>query len=90
MHLVISTADALTTFYLGERSRSQDHGDAAQLLRRIPVTGIEEHADKALEVIRVKNVVEYEAREFEETEATATMKKALRFHEWGRQQLGER
>lgn len=87
VHAVISASDAVTTFYLGERSRGEDHNDAAQLLRRLPLEEAGERAEHALKVLRAKNLVEYEAREFEAREALAVMKRTTRFVGWAMEHL---
>lgn len=87
VHVVISAADALTTAHLGLRSRGADHEEVVHLLRRLPSKGAVDQAARAVEVLQVKNQVEYEARPFEQKEAVATRKKASRFLEWARTQM---
>lgn len=82
VHTVISAADALTAFHLGERSASQDHGDSVELVRRLPLEGAAERAARAAEVLDAKNVVEYEDRDFGPKEGSALQKKAERFLLW--------
>jgi hypothetical protein len=87
VHAVISSADALTTFYLGERSTGDSHADVVTLLRQLPLDDAKEKAQQASNVINEKNVVEYEDVDFNETTAERIEKQARRFHEWARAKL---
>lgn len=87
VHAVISALDALTTYYLQERSRSQDHGDALLLAERIDLPGVRARVRQAEEVLRAKNLVEYEARSLERAEAEAMQKKAQRLLAWVGEQV---
>lgn len=89
VHAVISAADALTTAKLGVRSRAVDHEEVVKLIRTLPSRDAAARADQALAVLGVKNQVEYEARDFEEAEAKATMKQVDRFLRWAREALRE-
>ncbi len=87
VHMVISASDAITAFYLGERSAADRHVDSADLLRQLDVDDAPEKADQAVQVLDAKTLVEYEARDFQPTEAAATAKKAKRFLPWVRQNI---
>lgn len=87
IHAVISATDALTSFHLGKRSRSQDHEDVILLLRELPLQDVSAKASQALEVLRLKNKVEYEARLFEEEEAHVVQLRAERFLAWAHASL---
>ncbi len=89
VHAVIAAADALTTRFLKIRSRGQDHEQTSELLRRLPIHGTAEGLQAFLEVVRVKDLVEYEDRMFGEKEAVATAKKAERFVKWARESLSQ-
>lgn len=83
VHCVISATDALLTYQSGIRSVSQDHREVAQLLRQhISSEGVAENAKRLLKVIGVKNLVEYEARNFTQKEASTTVKDTERYFEW--------
>ena len=84
VHAGISAVDAITTFYLGERSRDPDHQVAAQLLRRVPLPEAAPHAEQFALVVREKNRIEYEAALFRAKEAQATMLRAKRLVSWAR------
>lgn len=87
VHAVISAVDAVTTSRLGQRSRSTEHLDAVGLLERTGIPDAHERASQALKVLEQKNLVEYEAREFEEEEAQSAALRARRFLAWAESQL---
>lgn len=87
VHTVISAADALVARFMGKRSSSQDHADAADLIRELPLKEAARRADQAAEVLNVKHLVEYQDRDFDAKEATATGRKAERFLEWVKEAL---
>lgn len=75
VHCVISATDALLSFQSGVRSVSQDHREVAQLLRQhVDSKGVLENSKRLLKVIGMKNLVEYEARNFTQKEANVVMK----------------
>lgn len=78
VHAVISAFDALTTFYLQERSRSVDHGDVLVLARRVQVDGIGERVNQGAKVLEFKNAIEYEARSLTAGEAETLRRQARR------------
>jgi predicted nucleotidyltransferase len=82
VHAVISACDALTTAFLGVRSRSQDHEEVAKLIRNLPVNEAPAKADTAVHVIQLKNLVEYEARDLDPQEAEMVCTKVGRFLAW--------
>lgn len=87
VHTVISAADAIVALYTGERSSSEDHGEAVDLLRELPIPDARQKADQAAEVLNAKDLVEYQTRNFEPKEAAATARKADRFLEWVQESL---
>ena len=78
----ISSCDALTTFYLGERSRSQKHEDIIILLKRIPLNEANEKMRQVMAILRVKNLVEYEDREFHRKDAQKISLQTERLYKW--------
>lgn len=82
VHTVISAADAIVSFHIGERSSSEDHRDAADLLAGLDVADAPEKSKQATQVLDVKDLVEYQARDFEPKEAAAAASRATRFLEW--------
>jgi len=87
IHCVISSADAVTTFYLGQHSAGQRHEDVIALLGQTRLPGIEEKARQILDVLRLKTLVEYEPEEPTENEARAMAKQAERIFKWARDSL---
>ena len=87
IHCIISCSDALTTFYLEIRSTGQKHEDAAHLLKQTKLPGVEEKTKQFLDVLSLKNLVEYEAGEPSENQARQMIKQTERFYAWARQYL---
>ncbi|MBI2445704.1 hypothetical protein HYV43_04920 [Candidatus Micrarchaeota archaeon] len=87
IHCMISTADALCTYYLGKRSAGFKHEDAAWLVGQTGLPNCTEKAKQFLDVIRLKNLVEYEADEPTENQALQIVKQVTRFYEWAVQQI---
>lgn len=87
VHCVISASDALTAYYLGQRSISSRHQDAAQLIKRLPLSGTAEKAKQFLDVLNLKNKVEYGFHLTSEKEAVAMAKQAERFYAWAKENL---
>lgn len=87
VHCVISSCDALTTFYLGERSRGEKHEDVIDLLKRINIKEVSKRIRQLSSILGVKNLVEYEAREFYKEDALKIATQAERFYNWVKDQL---
>ena len=87
VHTAISTVDAVTVFYLGQRSRGQKHEDAAALLTATGIAGVAEKRRQFLEVLRIKNLVEYEARTTRRAEAEQAALQAERLFLWAKDLL---
>lgn len=88
VHCSISSCDALTTFYLGLRSKGGKHEDVVLLMKRINTSGIQEKIKRLLDVLSVKNLVEYEAGELRENDAKRVVKEAEEIYSWVKQLLG--
>lgn len=82
VHCAISSCDALTAFYLGERSRSQKHEDVTILLRRIELAEIPQKIKQVSSILAIKNLVEYEAREFRRNDALRIISQTERLYKW--------
>lgn len=87
VHCAISSVDAVTVFYLGQRSRGKKHEDAAALLSATKIVGINEKKEQFLGVINIKNLVEYEARAVRRGEAEKASQQAERLFLWSRKLL---
>ncbi|MFA4857932.1 MAG: hypothetical protein WC901_08185 [Candidatus Margulisiibacteriota bacterium] len=87
VHCAISACDALTTFYLGERSRSQKHQDVVLLLDQVPLKEIKEKTRQVSSILAIKNLVEYEARGFFKEDAQKITLQTRRLYKWIKGQL---
>ena len=83
VHCAISLTDALTVYFSGSRSSGEDHQQAAELLKRIPVEHAEPYSRKLKLIIAKKNAVAYDEREFYKSEAREILKQVARFYSWG-------
>ena len=89
VHSVICANDALTIYYGEARSASEKHSDAVLLLLQV-FKGEKEVKKKSkhlLWLINRKNLVEYEARLFFQSEAEEALKHADRFLNWAKSRL---
>lgn len=89
VHCAISCCDAILTFHLGIRSAGEDHMQAAGLLLRLPPDIEGGEANTYKRIIAKKNLIAYECREFQQTEAMAILKLAERFYNWTTLKLPE-
>lgn len=82
-------ADALIVFYEGRRSAAQDHEESVTLLLRLAIGRKElERASRHLtQLLRLKNVAEYEDRLLAQDDAEAASKHLERFRGWARTKL---
>lgn len=87
IHCVISASDALTTYHLQQRSASDRHQDAAYLLNKLPLPGASEKTKQFLDVLNLKNKVEYQYTLTSEKEALQLAKQAERFYAWAKSHL---
>ncbi len=82
VHCAISCCDAILVFHLGIRSVGEDHMQVADLLTRVPLSGINDEVTTLKRIIAKKNVIAYENREFRQAEALDILKLAERFYNW--------
>lgn len=87
VHCAISACDAITSFYLGERSTSTRHEDVVISLRKIGIRNIENKIKQILSILSVKNLVEYEAREFRRSDALKIATQVERLYTWAEESL---
>lgn len=81
VHCAISSNDALLVYFRGARSISDNHLDAIELLQGCrEIDGIESMLSRLRRVIGKKNLIEYEARPFSQTEAEEIIKHTERFY----------
>lgn len=87
IHCAISLCDSLTSFYLGERSTSTRHEDVVVLLKKTRIKNIENKIKQVLSILSVKNLVEYEAREFRKSDASKIATQVERLYLWTKEFL---
>jgi len=89
VHSAICANDSLTIYYGEIRSTNEKHSDAVGLLLRVfkNEKEAEKNSKHLLWLINRKNLVEYEARLFFQSEAEDTLKHAERFLNWARSKL---
>ncbi len=90
VHCVISSCDALLVKSQGIHAAGDDHMQAAELLGRSPIDGIEKQIATVRRIIAKKNVIAYENREFRETDASDIFKQAERFYNWAFKYLNKK
>lgn len=88
VHCAISACDALLVFHLGLRSSSEQHEDVVILLSSLPNAADMNQKSRALaNILAKKNLIEYEGRDFLESEAEALLKLTIRFFDWVKSKL---
>lgn len=90
VHTGISSVDAVTTWFLKERSSDADHEAAAHLIRRVPLADALDRAEQFEQLIRSKDAVEYEARWFGAKEGRANAQRAKRLLAWAERAIRPR
>ena len=92
IHCAISSADAVTVFYLGFRHAGEKHHDVLQLLESIDINPKEMHSKnrQLTSLLMIKNRAEYEERLMNKSDAVNARKGAIRYHDWVKKKLGER
>ena len=85
----ISSADAICVFEQGVRSISPNHLDACELVAKLPIEESKEKAKQLRKVIARKNMVQYESRNANGTDARDMVKVTTRFYQWVREFMGK-
>ncbi len=86
----ISMADALATFYLGQRSKAQEHSESLALLGRIseiPRQELDSNARHLTGLLGMKSAAQYGEELLKETDAKTALKHAERFRKWAESKL---
>ncbi len=89
IHCVICASDALTIFYKGVRHSGEKHQDVIQLISKLDLE-IADFSNKArhlINVLDIKNNLEYEEKLTTESGALAAMKNTERFLFWAKDML---
>ena len=92
IHCLISSCDALTTYFLGKRSAGERHEDVAKLVNEIrdfDDSVRKEKVNQILSILRPKTRVEYDSDLFTEKEAALLSKQVERFYVWAKKTLPE-
>jgi HEPN domain-containing protein len=89
IHCAISSADALTVFYLGFRHAGEKHHDVFQVIEQIDFDTKEIQAKnrQLTSLLMIKNRAEYEERLMNKSDATKAMKATQRYHDWAKKML---
>lgn len=89
IHSAISAADAVTVFYQGVRHAGEKHEDVVQLLETLELDRetMKNKIRQLLNLLQVKNAVEYEEKLTFENGAWMAAKNAERFLSWVRELL---
>ena len=84
----ISMSDALLAKHKKLRNVSKDHMDVVKVVSTLlPMADRKNQANRLKKVIQLKNLVDYESRDFTEKHALTICQNATRFYEWGVQYL---
>jgi hypothetical protein len=84
----INMTDALLAKHNGLRNVSKDHMDVVKVVATIlPMSDRKNQSHRLRKVIQMKNLIDYESREFSEKSANEIARQATRFYEWGCQHL---
>lgn len=91
VHAGICMADALSVFYVGQRSASQDHREVLRLLDSVGLRRGELNRNKRhlSMLLSTKNAAEYEDRLLSESDAINSLEHCRRFCQWARGKLPE-
>ena len=87
VHCAISLNDAVTVYCLGKRNSGEDHATAAELLYKVELEGADSQSKNFSRIIAKKTAIEYEERDFRQTDALDILKQLERFYHWGTSKL---
>ena len=90
IHSGIASLDALCVYYLGQRHAGANHEDAITLFRSIRQLSREDLdaiANRAIKILKMKNMAEYEERLVHQAEAQNILKDAQRLFEAAKRNL---
>lgn len=87
VHAVMLMANAVTSRQVGKYYSGQDHNQAPEYLSEITGPDASTAARQMALVIKLKGLVEYEARGCGEKEASDVLKRVDRFFKWAEERL---
>ena len=82
IHAATAASDALTIWHLGQRSRGEDHQEVLRLIRGVPGVSESKLERQLLDVLSVKNNVEYGGEGISVERAETTVTQARRIVDW--------
>ena len=83
----ISSADAICVYEKGVRSISQNHLDVCDLVMSLALEGADEKSKQLRKVIMRKNMVQYECRSVNRSDADEMVKVTTRVYQWVREKM---
>ena len=89
IHCAISSADALTIFYLGFRHAGERHNDVIHLLNQLEIDkkDLNKKIQQFSSLLSLKNEAEYNERLMGEKDANKAKKVCERFYSWVKVEL---
>ena len=89
IHAAISIADALSVYYLGQRSAAQRHEESLRLLLSLTMDAkdLDRNVRHLTSLLELKSAAEYDERSVTASEAKAARNHMSRFLEWARARL---
>jgi len=89
VHSGMSMADAVAVFYLGKRSAGQQHEESISLLSETSIDrkGVDRAASHLKDLLKVKNLAEYEERLLRQRDSEHALRHLGRFKSWARGKL---
>jgi len=83
----INMADALLARHKQLRNMSKDHMSILKIMALLPMKDALNQINRLRKVIAIKNLVDYENKNFSKKQAEDVMKNAERFYNWGKEYL---
>jgi len=83
----INMADALLARHKQLRNMSKDHMSILKIMALLPMKDALNQINRLRKVIAIKNLVDYENKNFSKKQEEDVMKNAERFYNWGKEYL---
>lgn len=83
----INMTDALLARHKQLRNMSKDHMSILKIMALLPMKDALNQINRLRKVIAIKNLVDYENKNFSKKQAEDVMKNAERFYNWGKEYL---
>lgn len=90
VHGMIAAADALTIYFLGRKSASQNHTEAIHLLSQVSQNdeSLLQQINRFQRVLGLKNAAEYDGGKVNQRDAESALRDAQRFFEFVLHRIG--